>query len=298
MKLSLPSPSLFLSLILAQTYLPNASAIDQGIPVQDTEHQAVVGYRIREDLTSAAFGTPTETSICTGFLVHAELILTSAHCLKNARSIENLSNASLLGKPSKGAPRLEIEKFNSHPRFTFPSRGMNAWQSFSSSFNDVAYIRLKKPENDIQSLKIHVSDGETANRDFFWKEMTVVGFGANEFRPRGDYMTSRRTKNRGTLSTDSSIYPHAFVFEKPKKFGLLPGDSGGPVLLEFPDGPRVIGIAHSMSPAIDATTKKVVYGNSTVTLLTRENICWIEKDSGIRISEADCAHPELTATRD
>jgi secreted trypsin-like serine protease len=194
---------------------------------------------------------------CTGTLISPTRILTAAHCLDG----QDIADANVLvgvdgNTLTSGASRLAVpvRGYTVHPKFklSFPfahNRPQNA-----IAVNDVGLILLKKPIRTIAPVRLAVAgDGalEAAGT-----AASVLGYG--DTGPETETgLPPKAPLQRGALSVLGTsdcekTYPRAIqatmictadlAHQAPPFVTACPGDSGGPVIVQTPNGPVQVGV--------------------------------------------------------
>ncbi len=277
------------------------------LPVDGTEANAQdYPYAFGMKLSSS----DSDGGACTAFLVAPQLVLTAAHCLQTANSVETLANGTDLNGRNTSGTEVSVSRFHARPEFKTPYSGMSQEDLRLNASIDIGYITLKDPAT-ITPIPVYVAPDRQGLNSLFGKVTTLVGYGADKFLGiLADY-SGRATfvKRLGTMKV-TEVEP-GYVHLEGEKGGALPGDSGGPELAEFDGVTKVFAINHGMQGKQTVTERVIksgkhkgeiervvntdnsVYGTTIGTLLTTDNLCWAIQDSGQKIPGVVC--PEVSA---
>jgi MYXO-CTERM domain-containing protein len=199
---------------------------------------------------TAVCGWPTTVSMegmCTGTLVHPQVVILAAHCGAGYDSVQFGENGE---SPTRSVP---VEFCRSFP---------NGMQQPGTDFG---FCKLKEPQMDIPIVPILMG----CEVDEYLKsgqEVTIVGFG---FSDGGGYGIKREV-----VTTINNIQDNeAFIGGGGKD--SCNGDSGGPVYVKLKDGSwRVFGI----------TSYGGQCGTGGYYSLMHNGIEWFEQESGIDLT--------------
>ena len=257
-----------------------AEIID-GENVNQLDHPEVFGLK----LNSQDSDNNESEGVCTSFLVTPNLLLTAAHCLQNTSSVSLIANGSNLNIRQKGI-EVESDHFESHPQFELPRDGMSQFDRQKNVANDIGYILLSKPVVGISPLPVYVSKDAPSKMLLNKAEVTLVGYGASRFIGiHGDYSSQNLLIKKQGKKEISSIFDN-YVLLLGKTYGALPGDSGGPEIINLNGITQVVAINHGMQGLAGNDRE---YGSTIGTLLTPENLCWVVTSSKIQIPGVDCS---------
>lgn len=250
---------------------------DGGRDTKDVKYAAVFGL----DLGNWDAGG----SVCTGFLVHPQLIITAAHCVYDY-SIANLTNAPDLRGRTRGYANPSFKKPVIFPKYRELRKKYGDEYSGHLDIpqNDFAYIYLKKPVTGVTPFvikSIHDLSGEDLFQ-YMNKPVTTTGYGVTIDRGKqGDYSAD----SKGVKRVGSSVIEDlsAMLISMSGSYGnILPGDSGGPILSVQDSGTYVIGLNQSVSRIGDKYDAGMGLG------LRKELICWAAKDTQLALTGVTC----------
>ena len=221
-------------------------------PLPGSDHQTstpIIGGEVDEDdlypqVVAIYFQVSmTEGGLCTGTVIHDEWVLTAGHCPIDGYSMEvsRIFFGNDMLDPQ--ATTIGFDECHVHPDYG------SMW---GVPINDVALLHLEEP-SPFEPTPIH---RDTLDSDAVGELATFIGFGLHDDAPDSQIDGLKRFVDIEI----ADVYPFdfdVFYYEDPDA-GTSNGDSGGPALFDFGEGPRVIGVTswgfdqYGVSMAVDA----------------------------------------------
>ncbi len=254
-------------------------AIIDGTPVKREEYAQVFAIH-----SSHVFESRDES--CTSVMVAPRLLITAGHCTHERLRVRSASNPHEWGRSQShtGALYGDPIKWAAHPLYNRieTSESSNIRDLAHKAAYDIGYVLLKNPLALEPSVVGDYPDADSALTQLLGKNVTLVGYGGDEDLGRNP----REFNDFGTKRTGTKpirgIMDLALIFEGEKN-AAVPGDSGGPVY----------AIQNGKTVVVGILSRFVRYDNGSyaylaASLLRKETLCWVEKDSGIDIPSVSC----------
>lgn len=252
-RLFAPSASI-LSLVATLT-IPAIASASSPVSVDAPEQDPLIanGSPVAQCAWPTAVAVSSGGGLCTGTLIHPELVVYAAHCGGGNKTIR-------FGESAFGGGQTASVAF---------CRTNPDYAGTSDQGHDWAFCRLQQPVTDIPITPPVAGPCENTIIQI-GQQVAVVGFGQTLQGQTGD-------KNWGftellSVNKDANMV----VLGGSGTSSVCPGDSGGPAFVEFPDGSwHTFGIASTVSGGCG--------GNGTHSLLEGA-IPWIEAESGLDVT--------------
>jgi MYXO-CTERM domain-containing protein len=244
-----------LGVLVALAWSEARAGEPDGIDASD-DHTPLIanGSPVGECAWPTAVSVEGGGGLCTGTLIHPEIVVYAAHCgAGNGKNIRFSTTAFGGGR-------------SVDPLFcmTYPE-----YAGVNDQAHDWAFCRLEEPVTDLPITPAIHGDCEKTILQI-GQAVAVVGFGDTLQSPAGQ-------KNWGMTTIAAVDKPgNVTVIGTGGSASVCPGDSGGPAYVRFPDGSwRAYGIASTVQGGCGGTgTHSIISGA----------IPWIEEESGIDVT--------------
>jgi V8-like Glu-specific endopeptidase len=238
---------------------------------ESTSNVKVFGGRASEDgeWSSSVAILRGNSTFCTGTVVHPRLVITAAHCVTNSQSDLGSSIRIGVGKHERTVKTYAVDRVKFYPGY------------IDNAVTDIAYLRLAQPVANVEIIPPLTDKSEIESLLATGAKSVLVGFGQT---------------NTGLIGIKHQV--DTFV-GRPQEGALFiggngkdtcQGDSGGPAYGRLPNGEwRVYGI----------TSRGNGCSSGGQYARMHDQICWIQKDSGITIPgvKTDCPSIEKIEVR-
>jgi hypothetical protein len=284
----------FLVVLLVGSLSRARELLVDGNTVSSDEFRGV--YAIRFGLDHPVTPDGSNETLCTAFLVQPRLLLTAAHCLQGISTINSVTNQTSADDSGSST----VESYRAYPEYVTKGSNDSDEENWKSGSMDIGYVVLRDPVKNADPIEIYSTDSDAARAGLVGQIATFVGYGANRWQQTGNYADAgsgtKRTSDRNITGAE-----HGLLYLKGPGKGVLPGDSGGPLLMMLDGKLKVVAINHKMSDLSKIEHYKVLfskkdhtrvvrtaYDGSIESPLTLRNLCWVESESGLEIPGVDC----------
>ncbi|MEK2644545.1 S1 family peptidase [Bdellovibrio sp. BCCA] len=178
-----------------------------------------------------------DSSICTGTPVSRDVILTAAHCVKNADKVMAIFHTDITCESG----------FNKEKQSVIASDFLyhKDYSGRSNAENDVALVKLPTSiPSDYHVSKIY--DGKSALSS---DTVTLAGYGITAESGEGSMFlrTTQKSFKKDLYTTSTNV-----VMSQPDN-GICSGDSGGPVFVEVRGELQILGVNSIVNGRTEAT---------------------------------------------
>lgn len=274
---------------LALTPLLNGHAIWNGTAVSNEYPEVFyLDLAVKSQSGGAAgFG-------CTGTLVHPKLILTAGHCTIKEKDETLVVNYAVNGS-RKGVNQWIVDYDKTAPENGMAIKNDQFEKSaFHPSYNgrgsgtpyDIGYIVLKDEIKTITPATIFIAPSKKKDlKALIGRDIQAIGYGLPD--PNATYTNPNWYEKQRGLNQLEAEYDEGIFHSKGWDQSVLEGDSGGPIFFgKNSTSPRaIVGIISGTNDYDDVPAPKVV---TDFVFLRPDLLCWVEKDSGIKITNLNC----------
>lgn len=267
-----------LALLLAMTSASTALADQGGAPSGEEQlsqaHQAIIGgSNVEPGQWPDAVAVIGTNGTCTGTLIAPDVVLTAGHCA-GVHPEQVIANTIDYSQSSDGV-RVRVASTTPYP----------SWQSEY----DVSVIVLASPIEGVEPRK--VGTGCTFQGFSRTTPVRLVGYGATDLTGTAANTALRQAMTQvsdpdcsGGRGCKQAIAPGGeFVAGGSGTADSCFGDSGGPVYLDTPNGPVVVG---AVSRGVDGSSTPC--GGGGIYVRTDKLVDWIEQTTERAVAQDDC----------
>ncbi len=231
----------------------------------------VGGTQVPEGKWRDAVVVVGRTGLCTGTLIAPDVVLTAGHCI-DTEPVEVITDTIDYGK--FGGDRIKVKWSRAYPD----------WQHRY----DIGVIML---EHVARGRPRIVASACTARAGLVPGALVhLVGFGASTKLGTDSNKTLREADLpvvdptcTSDLSCEPSVAPHGEFVAGGKGADSCFGDSGGPVYLDTPAGPALVGVV-SRGVAMPGSP----CGNGGVYVRVDKVVSWIQSVTGVKLERTTC----------
>ncbi len=219
--------------------------------------------------------------LCTGNLVHPEIVVTAAHCLA---SMGDDTVVEFGDTANTAQPKVEVEYCTGSPDYVDTGDGTIP---FAEVANDWGFCKLASPVTDVEPIPVIY--GCELDLIAPGTEIVRVGYGRETLSTSQFFKRWVQTQINEIPFTGANGWPTQLT-EGGNGQGTCPGDSGGPSFIRIPaadggeDDWRMVAI-QSTQPLEDAQGNEIECGDApNNTAVISQAVEFIESESGIDIT--------------
>lgn len=200
-----------------------------------------------------------ESSICTGTPISKDVILTAAHCVKNADKVLAIFHTDVTCESGFNKDKQSIGATDFISHIDYSGR--------SNAENDVALVKLASSiPSDYQISEIY--DGKSPLSS---DTVTLAGYGITS--ESGEGAMFLRTTSKSFKSDISTTSTNVVISQSYN--GICSGDSGGPVFVEVGGQLKILGV----NSIVTGRTEETVCHGKSVSMYAPYYLDWIERQS-------------------
>lgn len=224
----------FLLSLLSATLLPIFGGCVEGYELESTTQLIIEGEVTPAELFPATGALlDGDRLVCSGTLIAPTVVLSAAHCFEDDGNgiTDPYFTLSLNGDEPDAATIVKGAAIHRYPSFdmTLIPEGLGR-------ANDIALLILEEPIlNVAYEVPLRQEEAELLQKD---GDVAIVGYGISSL----DYERSSAGQKKHGLNRLGETLDHEFDLDRIGKVTTCSGDSGGPALIDGPEGRRLVGI--------------------------------------------------------